>query len=109
DLLMRHSGANHKRETIAFSKRRQAALERAAIFQTWRNFMKRTSERRRKSPTPAQLLGLASRALGLDDVLARRLFPSRIPLPPTLAEVYWRRVPTRQIQPGTRHALRLAA
>jgi hypothetical protein len=25
DLLIRHSGANHKRETIAFSKRRQSA------------------------------------------------------------------------------------
>ena len=28
DLLIRHSGANHKRETIAWSKRRQASAER---------------------------------------------------------------------------------
>src|SRR5687767_1396457 len=28
DLLIRHSGANHKRETIAFSKRRQSAADR---------------------------------------------------------------------------------
>jgi hypothetical protein len=26
DLLLRHSSANHKRETIAFSKRRQGAM-----------------------------------------------------------------------------------
>ncbi|HKX45688.1 MAG TPA: hypothetical protein VJP77_03230, partial [Planctomycetota bacterium] len=38
DLLLRHSSANHKRETIAFSKRRQGALYRAAIFAVWRNF-----------------------------------------------------------------------
>jgi len=31
DLLLRHTGANHKRETIAFSKRRQGALYRVAI------------------------------------------------------------------------------
>jgi hypothetical protein len=32
DLLTRHCGANHKRETIAFSKRRQGAAERLAIL-----------------------------------------------------------------------------
>jgi hypothetical protein len=109
DLLMRHSGSNHKRETIAFSKRRQAALERAAVFQVWRNFMKRTHERRRNSPSPAQALGLADRLLRVDDVLEGRLFPSRIRMPAVLADIYWRRVSTRQIQPGTTHALRLAA
>ena len=30
DLLLRHCGANHKRETIAFSKRRQSAAYRLA-------------------------------------------------------------------------------
>jgi transposase-like protein len=30
DLLLRHNSANHKRETIAFSKRHQAVVERAA-------------------------------------------------------------------------------
>ena len=37
DLLIRHGGANHKRETIAFSKRRQGAAYRLAILQVWRN------------------------------------------------------------------------
>ena len=31
DLLIRHTGGNHKRETIAFSKRRQGALYRIAV------------------------------------------------------------------------------
>lgn len=109
DLLVRHSSGNHKRETIAFSKRRQGALERIAILTTWRNFMKRKSERRRSSPTPAQHLGLTSRALRLDEVLLRRLFPSRIPLPHPLETYYWRRVPTRQLPHGTSHRLTYAA
>jgi hypothetical protein len=32
DLLLRHNSANHKRETIAFSKRHQDVVERAAIL-----------------------------------------------------------------------------
>ena len=32
DLLLRHNSANHKRETIAFSKRHQAVVERAACW-----------------------------------------------------------------------------
>ena len=109
DLLVRHSGANHKRETIAFSKRRQAALERCAVTCTWRNFMKRVSERNLRSTTPAQRLGLQERALGLDDILHRRLFPTRVALPPSLQPVYWRDIETRQIANNTRHALRYAA
>ena len=30
DLLLRHNSSNHKRETIAFSKRHQSVIERAA-------------------------------------------------------------------------------
>jgi hypothetical protein len=40
DMLLRHSSANHKRETIAWSKRRQASAERLAVFLVWRNYMK---------------------------------------------------------------------
>ena len=32
DLLLRHNSANHKRETIAFSKRHQSVVERAALL-----------------------------------------------------------------------------
>jgi hypothetical protein len=39
DLLLRHSTANPKRETIAFSKRRQGALYRVAIWVVCRNYI----------------------------------------------------------------------
>ncbi|MEZ4649996.1 MAG: hypothetical protein R3E97_14645 [Candidatus Eisenbacteria bacterium] len=44
DLLFRHSHANHRRETIAFSKRRMAAISRAQVFRVWRNWVKRRKE-----------------------------------------------------------------
>ena len=53
DLLIRHSSANHKRETIAFSKRRQSAAERLFVLVVWRNYLKSFSERKRDA-TPAQ-------------------------------------------------------
>jgi transposase-like protein len=106
DLLIRHSSANHKRETIAFSKRRQSAAERLAILVVWRNYLKSFSERRRDA-TPAQRLGL-TRRLSVRDVLARRLFPSRIALPARLARYYWRLTPTRGLVNPRSHQLRLA-
>ena len=108
DLLIRHSSSNHKRETIAFSKRRQGAVERAAVFQVWRNFIKKRSERRKTSSSPAQSLGLTDKRLGLDELLHRRLFPSLVQLPQPLDDYYWRRVKTRQIRNGTTHALTFA-
>jgi hypothetical protein len=56
DLLIRHSGANHKRETIAFSKRRQSAAERLWLLVVWRNHVKSFSERKRDA-TPAMRAG----------------------------------------------------
>jgi transposase-like protein len=102
DLLIRHSSANHKRETIAFSKRRQSAAERLAILLVWRNTMKSFSEKRQDA-SPAQRLGLLPRKLRVEDVLAQRLFPSRIVLPARWATYYWREVPTRRIQNPARH------
>ncbi len=108
DLLIRHSSANHKRETIAFSKRRQGAAYRLAILLVWRNYLKSVSERR-QDPTPAQRLGILERKLSVDDVLAERLFPTRIPLPDRLAQYYWRRVHTRTIANAPEHQLAYAA
>jgi hypothetical protein len=102
DLLIRHGGANHKRETIAFSKRRQSAAERLAILQVWRNYLKPRSERA-QNETPAQWLGLVAGRFTPEDVLATRLFPSRVRLPKRLARYYWRDVLTRRIGPGRRH------
>jgi transposase-like protein len=107
DLLLRHSGANHKRETIAFSKRRASAFERMGVFLVWRNWMKWFSERR-KIATPAMHLGLIGRRLQVEEVLEKRLFPTRIELPQPLADYYGRRVPTRAMPRCTEHRLRYA-
>jgi len=107
DLLIRHSGANHKRETIAFSKRRQSAAERLAVLLVWRNYVKSFSERKRDA-TPAMRLGLLERPLKVAEVLDRRLFPSRLALPARWARYYWRRIPTRQIAHPAGHRLRYA-
>jgi hypothetical protein len=108
DLLIRHSGSNHKRETIAASKRRQCAAERMAIFLVWRNYMKWISERK-KETSPAMRLGITDHLLGVDEVLDRRLFPTRVELPERWADYYWRRIVTRMIPNGTRHQKRYAA
>lgn len=107
DLLLRHSGANHKRETIAFSKRRQSAIERMWLFLVWRNWVKSFSERRRDG-SPAMRLGLAQRRLTLKEVLARRLFPGRIGLPERWARYYWRESATRGVPRGVRHRRKFA-
>jgi transposase-like protein len=107
DLLLRHGSANHKRETIAFSKRRQSAVERAAVLLVWRNFIKRFSERR-GGPTPAMKLGLTTRPLTIERVLERRLFPSRIVMPWCWQRYYRREIPTRDLPHCRRHTLKLA-
>jgi hypothetical protein len=104
DLLIRHSGANHKRETIAFSKRRQAAAERLAILQVWRNFMKSFSEKKRDA-SPAERLGLLKGKLSVKELLKGRLFPSLVVLPERLMRYYRREIGTRQIPNSRRHAL----
>jgi len=96
DLLLRHCSANHKRETIAFSKRRQGALYRAAIWVVWKNYLKSLSENRRDAP-PAQALGLIPRALSVREILANRLFPDREGLTGWLEACYFARIPTRAI------------
>lgn len=96
DLLIRHNGANHKRETIAFSRRRQSAAERLWVLITWRNWMKHFSERKREG-SPAMRLGLRADLLEPEQLLAARLFPSHSAIPERWADYYWRRVPTRGI------------
>jgi hypothetical protein len=107
DLLLRHASANHKRETIAFSKRRQGALYRAAIWAVWRNFMKSRSENRRDAP-PAVALGLLDSRLGTRELLAERLFPWRHGLAPWLERCYFGCIPTRAIGRCRSHTLRYA-
>ncbi len=93
DLLLRHGSANHRRETIAFSKRRQAAIERAAVFTVWRNCIKSRRENE-PGPTAAMAAGLLPRALSWGQILARRRFPGHAGLPPTWVDYYWGRIKT---------------
>src|SRR6185369_14337313 len=96
DLLIRHGSANHKRETIAHSKRRACAAERLAIFMVWRNWMRPYSIRR-KGKTPAMRLGLIDHKVSVDQLLNERYFPSRIELPKRWREYYAKTVVTRVI------------
>ena len=108
DLLLRHSSANHKRETIAFSKRRQGALYRLAVWVVWRNYLKSRSERKRDGP-PAQALGLVGRALTVREVLAKRLFPGREGFASRWLEAcYAARIPTRAMPRARGHEKRFA-
>ena len=108
DLLIRHCGANHKRETIAFSKRRHSAAARLWVFLVWRNYSKWFSERH-PGQTPAMRLGVCASRWGVKRILARRLFPTRIALPERWQEYYWGRTPTRRIPRARTHQLRYAA
>jgi hypothetical protein len=108
DLLIRHSSANHKRETIAWSKCRQASAERLAVFLVWRNYMKGRREKERGSPTPAQTRGMLDGRLDIRTLLAQRLFVSRIELPVRWTEYYWRGISTRALPRQRRHELKYA-
>lgn len=107
DLLLRHTGANHKRETIAFSKRRQSALYRAAIWTVWRNYVKSSSERRR-SPPPGVRLGVIPERLQTQEILVRRLFVWRVALGDWLTRCYYARIPTRSLPEAREHRRRYA-
>jgi len=109
DLLIRHSGANHKRETIAWSKRRQGSAERLAIFLVWRNYMNGRREKRRGSRTPAMERGMATRRLTAEEILVERIFPSKVRLPVRWRAYYERRLRTRALASNRKHELRYAA
>ncbi len=107
-LLLRHDGGNHKRETIAFSKRNQAMLWREAIHRVWRNHVKQLSERR-GGGTPAMRLAIDPAPLSWEEILGERIFPSRIRLPAPLEKAYFGRIPTRQLPRARAHTLHYAA
>lgn len=104
DLLLRHGSSNHKRETIAFSKRRQAIVERGWMFVVWRNLLKSRSEQRQDDPPAVALRWVPSRPT-CEQLLARRLFPTHIVLPEPLQHHYWRRIFTRYLPHNRTHDL----
>ncbi|HKW14289.1 MAG TPA: hypothetical protein VJS69_07385 [Candidatus Krumholzibacteria bacterium] len=107
DLVIRHSTAAHKRETIAWAKRRQASIEKLAILQVWRNYIKRRWEKGDRE-TPAMILGLANRPWRVRDLLKERLFFDRIELSPCWERYYRREVPTTALRVNRTHQLRFA-
>jgi transposase-like protein len=104
DLLLRHHSANHKREGIAFSKRHQAVIERAALLVAWRNFGKRFSENH-DGGTPAMRLGLTERLWSVRRMLRERRFATRVALPPAWSGYYRGEVDTPGIARPRRHRL----
>jgi transposase-like protein len=108
DGLVRHSCANHKRETIAFSKRSSGGIGRMWVMLVWRNYVKWFSERR-GGGTPAMRAGMCERRLSVREILKWRLFPARIELPEPWADHYWGRVPARQYPEARPRRLKYAA
>lgn len=108
DLLIRHCNANHKRETIAWSKRRQASAERLMILLVWRNYMKGRREKERGSPTPAMVRGMMDSPLEIRDFLDKRIFRTQVDLPSRWSEYYVRGVVTRGLQRQRGHGLKFA-
>jgi len=107
--LLRHTRADHKRETIAFGRRLNAILERLFLATVWKNFIKGRSERRPDPDTPAMHVGLADRPWTWRRVLASRLFVGRSALSPLLRCLYWRNWDTPVLPNNQHHRLRYAA
>jgi len=107
DLMLRHSTAVHKRETIAFAKRRQASIEKLAIFQVWRNYVQRRWVKGARV-TPAMLIGRASRPWRIRDILSRRRFFEKTALPVRWQEYYRREVKTLALAVNRTHQLAYA-
>ena len=107
DLMIRHCSGCHKRETIAYSKRRQAAAMKLMIFLVWRNYMRYRRVRKCKE-TPAMMVGLCRRPLTMGEVLARRIFVWKVELEGRWRDYYWGRVKTRGLKVNRCHNLKLA-
>jgi transposase-like protein len=107
DLLIRHSTAAHRRETIAWAKRRQSSAEKLAVLQVWRNNVKRRWENGRPV-TPAMLRGATERVLSVRDILEERLFRTRIELPERWSRYYERGIETAALAVNRRHGLKYA-
>ena len=108
DLLIRHSSANHRRETIAWSKRRQSSADRLVIFLVWRNYVKVRREKKPKGPTPAMDRGMMDHRLTVDEIFNKRIFRAHVELPERWSEYYDRKIVTRSLGPNTTHRLSYA-
>lgn len=107
--LLRHSRADHRRETIAFGRRLNAVMERLFVAVTWKNFIKGRSERRPDRVTPAMHLGLTLAPWTWRQALSKRLFWTRVRLPPAWRDLYQRTWITPVLPTNSRHDCRHAA
>ena len=107
DRFLRHSSANHTRETLAFSRRIQCIGERLAIFTVWKNCVKRRWELGDKR-TPAMLKGLLERPLRAADILRKRLFVDHFELPGSWRQLYWKLLETPVLGKNRKHELTYA-
>jgi len=107
DLLIRQAEAEHKRETISYSKRRNCAAYKLAIFLVQRNYVKSKRVRGIKE-TPAQLIGLCRDRLTVGQIMGRRLFVAQVGLEGRWSQYYWQEVETRALKINRRHDLKYA-
>ena len=108
EMMLRHNGANHRRETIAFSKRDQGVVDRAAIHLMLANYWAPTSVNHDPT-TPAMKLGLFETPLAPEALLGKRYFVSRTALTVEWRRYYYSEVGTAEIANPRRHTLKLAA
>ena len=85
-----------------------AILERLYLAAVWRNFVKRVSERRARSETPAMKLGLTDEPWSFKRLLSRRLFPDREKPGGMALSLYRRELITPVLPSNTRHRLHFA-
>jgi len=83
----RHVGADHRRESISFCRRGDAALERLSAIVLAKNLIQGVSEKKNDTRTPAMLLGLTDRPWLWPEVLGRRRWPGRIRVRDTTREM----------------------
>jgi len=107
DLLIRQAEAEHKRETISYSKRRNCAAYKLAIFLVQKNYVKPKRVRGIKE-TPAQLIGLCRDRLTVGEIMGRRLFVAQVGLEGRWSQYYWQEVATRALKINRRHDLKYA-
>jgi hypothetical protein len=108
DLRLRHGSANHRRETIAFSKRRQCAMERMAILSVSHNFVQKRSQNG-SDQSSARVRGIETKRLSWKEILKQRLFPERFVLPREWLDYYFRRTCTLMLAgKEIHHASRIA-
>jgi hypothetical protein len=106
--ILRHTGAHYRRETIAFARRLNAAMERLFLTAIWRNFVKDQSERKRRRKSPASHLGITEELWSWGRVLTKRLFPNRQALPELWEQFYWRLWQTPTLKSNAIHKARRA-